>query len=185
MDTTTATTTTPVTWILPAAAYDRLTRTRDADAVHDVLVDLLVAGDVIADPDGSGLLVVDSGARNTGHAEARFRLAVRRSRYSERRSATRERVRAGKAAHTTATPDFGVDPADASAALIDAADLRSAIRRLPEREQHVIVFHYFEHVDYPELADVLGITTANARKITQRARQHLAQLLTTTEDGEP
>ena len=52
-------------------------------------------------------------------------------------------------------------------------ELANCILKLPERERTVLILKYWHGYPYKEIADMLGISYANALKIGQRAKAHL------------
>jgi len=65
--------------------------------------------------------------------------------------------------------------------LVEAAEerdrVRDAVTKLAPKYREVIVLHYLEELSYDEVADVLGITSAAARRRALRARDMLRESL--------
>jgi RNA polymerase sigma factor (sigma-70 family) len=61
----------------------------------------------------------------------------------------------------------------------DARDreILEAVRALPARQRAALVLYYFEDRSTPEIAELLGCSTATARVHVHRARRHLAEVL--------
>ena len=54
------------------------------------------------------------------------------------------------------------------------------LNELPQRQKEVIYLHYFENMDYTQIAEVMGIRYQSVLNLTQKALQKLrsANLLT-------
>lgn len=57
------------------------------------------------------------------------------------------------------------------------ARVRSVLEELPEKQAAALHLRVFEHMDYDELAAVLGLTVRSARVYVVKARRHLRQRL--------
>ncbi|NLF29400.1 MAG: sigma-70 family RNA polymerase sigma factor [Planctomycetes bacterium] len=58
-----------------------------------------------------------------------------------------------------------------------AERIRQAIERLPDNQRLAIVLLRYEHMDYQQIADVLGCTTMAVKSLLSRARAHLRDAL--------
>lgn len=60
------------------------------------------------------------------------------------------------------------------------AKIASVLNELPKRQKEVIYLHYFEEMDYSQIAEVMGIHYQSVLNLTQKALQKLrsADLLT-------
>lgn len=54
-----------------------------------------------------------------------------------------------------------------------AARLRDAIRKLPEKEELVIILHYMQHVPFTEIAKLIGVTKGRISQIHKTAINRL------------
>jgi RNA polymerase sigma-70 factor, ECF subfamily len=61
--------------------------------------------------------------------------------------------------------------------VIRQRDLEAAILRLPARYQELLRLRYYTDLDWNEVAEVLGISSANARKLHERAVKILRTVL--------
>lgn len=68
-------------------------------------------------------------------------------------------------------------------ALIDAAEVRAAVERLPEGERCVIALHYLAGMSFADVAVFLGITVSAAKKRAWSARRRLKELLPVVADA--
>jgi RNA polymerase sigma-70 factor, ECF subfamily len=101
----------------------------------------------------------DPGSFDAWVARAAVNLCYNRHRARGRLVARLARlVRAG----TTSDPDVG---------------LRELVERLPTRERIVVVLHYGHGYRLDEIAELVGVTSGNARTILFRARRRLADQL--------
>ena len=71
--------------------------------------------------------------------------------------------------------DLFEDPeaAECMEAVAENADLAAALSSLPERYREAVLLRYSDEYSYEEIAQIMGITEANARKIVQRACKKL------------
>ena len=71
--------------------------------------------------------------------------------------------------------DLFEDPeaAERMEAVAENADLAAALSSLPERYREAVLLRYSDGYSFEEIAQLMGITEANARKITQRACKKL------------
>ncbi len=69
-------------------------------------------------------------------------------------------------------PDAGL--ASHAPSVEDADDLRTALRRLPEGQRHVIVLRYFLDLTEPQTADALSISVGTVKSRASRALAALA-----------
>ncbi|MBQ9264150.1 MAG: sigma-70 family RNA polymerase sigma factor [Clostridia bacterium] len=84
-------------------------------------------------------------------------------------------VVAGDAAFEDLSDGYAVDERVLSRAGVEG--VKNAIRRLPQREQDIMMMRYFREMDDNEIADALGIRPVSVRVQLSRARRHLAELL--------
>ena len=63
--------------------------------------------------------------------------------------------------------------ADQLVVVEENADLAAALSSLPERYREAVLLRYSDEYSFEEIAQLMGITEANARKITQRACKKL------------
>ncbi len=59
----------------------------------------------------------------------------------------------------------------------DAADVRSLMSALPEQDRELLARHYFEGVEYPELAAMLDVPVGTLKSRLHAARQRLRKLM--------
>ena len=88
------------------------------------------------------------------------------------RSALKRRARDAAA---VASIDVDRAPAD-SDTVAEAADLRAAIARLPERQRHVLFLRHYADLDYAAIADALGISRGTVAASLHAARASLKEL---------
>jgi len=73
-----------------------------------------------------------------------------------------------------------IQPADAYAEL-EKAELSAAVSdsldRLAEREQAIVVLHYYHQLSFVEIADQLGVTKGRISQLHKRALEHLRSSL--------
>jgi RNA polymerase sigma factor (sigma-70 family) len=74
-------------------------------------------------------------------------------------------------------PDIDFSPEEIVVRTEDRESLRHKIaillNGLPKRQKEVIYLHYFEDMDYAQIADVMGINYQSVLNLTQRALQKL------------
>lgn len=73
--------------------------------------------------------------------------------------------------------DPDADPAHAVIRSLDAAALRSAIRRLSKRETRLVVLHYFEERSLAEIGETLSMSATAVKVALFRARRRLRTAL--------
>lgn len=69
------------------------------------------------------------------------------------------------------------DIPDALANAENARHLRTCIERLPDRQRQVVHLTFFEHLAYPEAAEVLAVPTGTIKTRMMHAKQRLLQCL--------
>jgi RNA polymerase sigma factor (sigma-70 family) len=62
---------------------------------------------------------------------------------------------------------------DQLVAVEENTDLAAALTSLPERYREAVLLRYSDEYSFEEIAQIMGITEANARKIVQRACKKL------------
>lgn len=78
----------------------------------------------------------------------------------------------------SAIADFGISPSVAALKLQEQAILVEAMRRIPIDFQITLELFYWEQLQGPELAQVLGISPTTVRTRLHRAREALREMLT-------
>jgi RNA polymerase sigma-70 factor (ECF subfamily) len=73
--------------------------------------------------------------------------------------------------------DGGESPSGEAARKEEAGRLAEAIARLPEPDRQVVVWRYWERLEYAEIGDRIGKTPDAARMIHARACKKLARIL--------
>ncbi len=61
--------------------------------------------------------------------------------------------------------------------VVERLSLRAAIRRLPEREQQVILLRFYKNFTQDRAAKVLGVSQVQVSRLERRAMGHLRELL--------
>ena len=94
-------------------------------------------------------------------------------------SATTRRLRGERrtSARPAADDPIAADPQDVVAARDEAQRLHRAVESLPEHERAVIALHYLARLPYPNVAELLGISVAAAKKRGLSARRRLKEQL--------
>ncbi|PZF81064.1 sigma-70 family RNA polymerase sigma factor [Jiangella anatolica] len=92
-----------------------------------------------------------------------------------RRSGRWARVR-----HLVATRDVSDGP---ERAVVDGADLRSALAALSPRQRACVVLHYYEDLSVAQVADVLGCAPGAVKRHLSDARARLEPLLDDSREG--
>jgi RNA polymerase sigma factor FliA len=59
----------------------------------------------------------------------------------------------------------------------EAAKIRRAIARLPDREQMIARLRYFENLQFKEIGEILGVTEARISQLHSRLKKHLAEII--------
>lgn len=109
-------------------------------------------------------------------AEAYVRRAILTIHIDGRRRAGRwTRVR-----HLVAGRD---DVSGPEGAVVDGADLRSALASLSPRQRACVVLHYYEDLSVAQVADVLGCAPGAVKRHLSDARARLEPLLSDSQEG--
>lgn len=66
----------------------------------------------------------------------------------------------------------------------DHSEVLEAVGRLPQRLREVIMLHYYENLDAPEMAQILGITPSAVYRRLRQARGKLQILLKGADDDD-
>lgn len=61
----------------------------------------------------------------------------------------------------------------------ETRELYLALERLSQTKREILLMHYFGGLPQKEIAAVLGLTPANVRVLTLRAKQEIKQIITT------
>lgn len=77
----------------------------------------------------------------------------------------------------SAIADFGISPSVAALKLQEQAIIVEAMRRIPIDFQITLELYYWEQLQGPELAEVLGIAPTTVRTRLHRAREALREML--------
>ena len=76
-------------------------------------------------------------------------------------------------------PDIGFSPEEIVVRNEEYLSLQNKIaallNELPKRQKEVIYLHYFEEMDYAQIAEVMGIHYQSVLNLTQKALQKLRQ----------
>ena len=72
-----------------------------------------------------------------------------------------------------ALPGEGPSPLDETAARADAAAVRDAVARLPERLRAPVLLRYWDGLSHAEIASALGVPESSSRRLLSEARAHL------------
>lgn len=59
----------------------------------------------------------------------------------------------------------------------DAADLATAIQRLPNKLKEVVLLYYYQEISMPEIAGMIGISPSMVSKRIKKAREQLYSVL--------
>jgi RNA polymerase sigma factor for flagellar operon FliA len=59
----------------------------------------------------------------------------------------------------------------------EAAKIRRAVAKLPEREQHIARLRYFDNLQFKEIGEILGVTEARISQLHSRLKKHLAVII--------
>jgi len=79
--------------------------------------------------------------------------------------------------------DDRAGPEDLAVATAEAAQVRTAVERLPEHERCVVALHHLAGMPYADVAAFLGITVTAAKKRAWSARARLKELLPMVTDA--
>jgi RNA polymerase sigma factor for flagellar operon FliA len=55
--------------------------------------------------------------------------------------------------------------------------LRDVLTQLPEREARLVDYHYFQHVGFDEIAEILGVTKGRVSQLHKRALERVRELM--------
>lgn len=72
-------------------------------------------------------------------------------------------------------PDAGEAPDEQLARAQEAARVREAIARLPDRQRLAVILSRFEALSHEEIAEALGTTISSVESLLFRARENLAR----------
>ena len=67
----------------------------------------------------------------------------------------------------------------------EAAKIRKAIAKLPDREQMIARMRYFESLQFKEIGEILGVTEARISQLHSRLKKHLAEIILEMNAAEP
>jgi RNA polymerase sigma-70 factor, ECF subfamily len=81
-------------------------------------------------------------------------------------------------------PEGSHDPGEVSGPTPQRADLFSALRELPSRQQQVVILHYFGDLSVHTVAELMNLTDGTVKSYLFRARTTMKQSLS-IDDGEP
>ena len=120
------------------------------DIVSDVLIRAYERWDLVARADRPGAYLM--------------RMATNEFLSWRRRWSTRSIV----AVDDSTLQRHGVPTADHGDRITDRADLEQRLSRLPRRQQAALVLRFYENLDYPDIAAVLGCAQGTARSAVSR-----------------
>ena len=66
----------------------------------------------------------------------------------------------------------------------EAAKIRRAVAKLPDREQMIARMRYFENLQFKEIGEILGVTEARISQLHSRLKKHLAEIILEMEQEE-
>ena len=66
----------------------------------------------------------------------------------------------------------------------EAARIRRAIARLPDREETIARMRYFENLQFKEIGEILGVTEARISQLHSRLKKNLAEILKQMDEEE-
>lgn len=75
-------------------------------------------------------------------------------------------------------PPGDAETEEEALALVDKADLLTAVMKLPEEYREVVLLYYYEEMDVREVSEALGLTDGTVRSRLFRARARLKAILT-------